>query len=156
VDRWLGRRRGGPSVGPSPEYRWPVRAVWLTLALVFGSAGFAKLRHGGLAWITSDNMAVLLLQHAYHFANRDPLTDWGVRLSQIPLACRAIALATVLVELGYPLSLVSARARRFFPAAMVCTLLGIRLLMGPTFIQLLICNVFWIPWDRVISRFEKA
>jgi hypothetical protein len=37
----------GPAPAPSGEYRWPVRAAWLLMSLVFCSAGFAKLRNGG-------------------------------------------------------------------------------------------------------------
>lgn len=30
-------------------------------------------------------------------------------------------------------------------------LVGIRLLMGPTFPQFVICHLFWVPWDRVVA-----
>jgi hypothetical protein len=29
---------------------------------------------------------------------------------------------------------------------------GIRLLMGPTFNQYLICNLFWVPWDQIVTQ----
>jgi hypothetical protein len=67
-----------------------------------------------------------------------------------------MALATVVVEVGYPIALFSRRARWFFPPAMCGTLIGIRLLMGPTFPQFLLCHLFWIPWDRVLARFAAA
>src|SRR4029079_2632192 len=34
----------------SGEYTWPIRAIWVAMALVFFAAGLAKLRHGGLEW----------------------------------------------------------------------------------------------------------
>ena len=30
-------------------------------------------------------------------------------------------------------------------------LIGIRLFMGPTFPQFIICHLFWVPWDRVVA-----
>src|SRR5918993_2010473 len=67
IDRliWRVRRRGDSSVErprASGEYTWPVRTVWVMLALIFFAAGVSKLRHSGLEWIFSDNMAILLLK----------------------------------------------------------------------------------------------
>jgi hypothetical protein len=31
-------------------------------------------------------------------------------------------------------------------------LVGIRILMGPTFGGFLVANVFWVPWDAVAAR----
>jgi hypothetical protein len=154
LDRRLAARRTGAApavVEASGEYRWPVRAVWLIMSLAFFAAGFQKLRHGGLAWIVSDNMSVVLAQHAYRIANADPPVDWGLVLSHYPLLCSLLALATIVVEAGYPLSLFNRYARWFFPPAMCATLVGIRLFMGPTFPEFVICHLFWIPWDRVLE-----
>lgn len=150
--RLLARRTAGvTTVEPSGEYRWPVRAVWVIMSLAFFAAGVQKLRHGGLEWITSNNMSVMLAQHAYRIANVDPPVEWGLVLSRYPTLCSLLALATVIVEAGYPLALFSRHARWFFPPAMCGTLVGIRLFMGPTFPQFVICHLFWIPWDRVLE-----
>jgi hypothetical protein len=141
----------GPAPAPSGEYRWPVRAAWLLMAFVFCSAGVAKLRHGGVAWVLSDNMANVLLQHAYPVASHEPLSALGPWLGRYPRLCSVMALLTVLTEVGYPLALVSRRARWLFPPAMCGLLVGIRLLMGPTFPQFVICHLFWVPWDRVAA-----
>lgn len=144
-----------PFVEPSGEYRWPVRAVWLILSLVFFSAGFSKLSHGGIAWILSDNLAIVLAQSAYHIANEDPVTRWGLWVAQSPALCSLLAFATVVVETGYPLALFSRPARWFFPPVMCATLVGFRLLMGPTFPQFFVCHLFWVPWDHVVHRLRS-
>ena len=145
----------GDAKTPSGEYRWPVRAVWLLLSIVFCSAGIAKLRHGGLDWVFSDNMATLLLQHGYQRASHEPLSNLGLWFAQFPMLCGLMALVTIVVEAGYPIALVSRRARWFFPPAMCGLLIGIRLMMGPTFPQFVICHLFWVPWDRVAAALAK-
>src|SRR5215203_1165569 len=70
IDRliWKARRRNDTSrqrPQVSGEYTWPVRAVWLMFALIFFAAGVSKLRHSGLEWIFSDNMANLLLKASF-------------------------------------------------------------------------------------------
>jgi hypothetical protein len=149
------RARGAPPPARSGEYRWPVRATWLLMSLVFCSAGVAKLRHGGLAWVFSDNMATLLWQHGYHVGGHVPLPRVALWLAQFPALCSAMAFVTIVVEAGYPLALVSRRARWILLPAMCGLLIGIRLLMGPTFPQFIICHLFWVPWDRVAEALAK-
>ena len=153
LDRRLFGR--GRSPEPSGEYRWPVRAAWLLMSLVFCSAGISKLRHGGSAWIFSDNMATVLLQHGYDVASHEPLSRVGLWLAQYPALCSVLAFVTVAVEAGYPLALFSRRARWIFPPAMCALLIGIRLTMGPTFPQFVLCHLFWVPWDRVAAGLAR-
>jgi hypothetical protein len=154
LDAWR-RRRTSPPPGPSGHYRWPIRAVWLLLAMVFFSAGAFKLRNGGMGWMFSDNLAVMLRQHAYQVANADPLVNWGLWLAQFPFVFKGMAVATVVVEFCYPLALIDRRARIFFPVGMCLTLIGIRVLMGPTFGLFILCHLFWIPWARVASAARR-
>lgn len=151
VDRlWRTRHRThspGEHPAPSGEYTWPVRMVWLVMALIFLAAGVSKLRQSGLEWITSENLANLLIQSNYTAGV--PLTSWGLYVAQYPWICRLLAAATVAFELAYPLALFSRRARRIIVPTLVLIQIGIRLLMGPSFRAMLICNLFWVPWDRV-------
>jgi hypothetical protein len=159
LDRLIAGRRGRElkPVAASGEYRWPVRAVWVIMALTFFAAGFSKLRHGGIDWVTSENMSIVLNQHAYLGSSHDPLlVDLSLFLSRHPLVCSLIALGTVVIEAGYPLALFSRRARWFFAPAMCGALIGIRVLMGPSFPQFILCHLFWIPWDRVLAKVLRA
>lgn len=149
IDAWRRSRSGQPAATPSGHYRWPIRSVWLLLSMVFFSAGALKLRNGRLGWMFSDNLSVMLTQHAYQVSNADPMTSWGLWIAQFPVLCTIIAVLTVATEFGYPLALFDWRARILFPVGMCLTLVGIRVLMGPTFELFILCHLFWIPWDRV-------
>lgn len=150
IDWWL---RGRPTVAASGEYRWPIRAVWLMMALIFFASGYAKLRDSGLAWIVSENMSVLLLKQQY---GHGALVTWGAWIARTPWLYRALAAATIVIETGYPLALFSRRARWFFVPAMFLTQVGIRVIMGPSFEQFLICNLFWVPWSYLLQRQRVA
>lgn len=138
----------------SGEYRWPIRAIWVTVSLVFFAAGLAKLRYGGLAWITSSNMSILLTRALYHVSDADPLTGVGLRIAAHHWLASAVASAAVATEVAFPLALVSRRARMVLVPAAIGMLVTIRLLMGPTFGGFLVVNVFWVPWRAVMARAE--
>jgi uncharacterized membrane protein YphA (DoxX/SURF4 family)/uncharacterized membrane protein len=136
----------------SGEYTWPVHMIRLLLSIVFFSAGLAKLRQSGVEWMFSDNFEILLIQHTYHLANENPLVSWGPHLAQYSLLCKMLAIGTIVIELSYPLALFSRPARYILVPGMVLLLIGIRLLMGPTFYPFMICSLFWVPWDRVYAK----
>lgn len=152
VDALIRRRRGGAAPKASGEYRWPVRLVWVLFALIFFAAGLAKLRASGPAWVLSDNMAALLIAQQYPTSEPGPLVDWGLALARRRWLYQPLAAATLLLELGYPLALVSRRARWIVVPGMLLAQIGIRVLLGPSFEQFVICNLFWVPWDRLAWR----
>ncbi len=164
IDRLIGRRRQGsnPTVGRlrmSGAYTWPVRAVWLMFALIFFAAGVSKLRHSGLEWIFSENMAILLIQHRYAFSNGDPfvawgppLVPWGLYIAQHAGLASLLAAGTIVLEVSYPLALFSSRARWVIVPSGFFMLVGIRVILGPAFLGYLICHVFWVPWERVSNH----
>jgi uncharacterized membrane protein YphA (DoxX/SURF4 family) len=152
IDAW---RRAGVAA-PSGEYRWPIRAIWVMTALIFFAAGFSKLRHSGLEWIFSDHLAILLVRHQYHVSDGEPLTALGPVIASYPWAARTLAAVSVFTELLFPLALFSTRARWLFVPAGLGFLVGIRLLMGPTFEAFVICFVFWVPWSLVPDRVSAA
>jgi hypothetical protein len=147
IDAIIGRRRSAPS----GEYTWPVRAIWVAISLMFLAAGIAKLRYGGVAWIFSSNLSIVLNRAAYHVSDADPITATGLWLARHAWMTRTLAAFTVLVEVGFVTSLFSKWARLFFVPAACAMLVGIRVLMGPTFGGFLIVNVFWIPWTALID-----
>lgn len=156
VDQLIRRMRPGSAPvakrSVSGEYAWPVRAVWLMFALIFFGAGISKIRDSGLEWVASDNLALVLIQSNYRLNEGGPLTSWGLNLAQYGWLCRLLAAATVAVEVGYPLALFSRRARWIIIPFVFFMQIAIRLLVGPSFYQFLICNLFWIQWDRVGLR----
>ena len=154
IDAWLAARRDEAGGAPRPlidgEYTWPIRFVWVMMALIFCAAGISKLRHSGLEWIFSDNLAMLLLRQQYHLSDGEPLTNWGIWVANHAWAARAMGATAVCVELLFPLTLFSRHARLVLVPAGLAFLVGIRLLMGPTFEQFMLCYVFWVPWNRLL------
>jgi hypothetical protein len=116
------------------------------MSIIFFGAGISKLRHSGIEWVTSDNMAILLIEFNYRTS---PLTSWGLYVAQHSWLCHLLAASTIVLEVGYPLALFSRRARWVVVSGMALIQIGIILLMGPGFRRFLICYLFWIPWDRV-------
>jgi GT2 family glycosyltransferase len=151
VDAWRRASRGGAvaRVSASGEYTWPIRLVWVTLSLVFFAAGVAKLWTSGFEWIASDQMTLLLMRVQYHISDADPVTNWGSYIAQYPLLTRALAATTLIVETTYPLALFRTPLRPVMVLAGISLIVGIRLLMGPTFEHFLLLNAYWVPWDRV-------
>ena len=133
------------------EYTWPIRFVWVAMSLIFCAAGISKLRHSGVDWILSDNLSMLLLRQQYHLSDGEPLTNWGIWVANHHWVARGMAAMSVMVETGFPLVLFSRRARALLVPAGLAFLVGIRILMGPTFEQFMMCYVFWVPWDRVLA-----
>jgi hypothetical protein len=146
------RLRAVPS--QSGEYRWPIALVTCLLSLCYFAAGYSKLSVSGMRWALSDNLATLLVTHArLPVPNAPPLFP-GVALAIAgsPIAARGLALGALLIECLYPLALVSVAARGVLVPGAILMNLGIQALMGPTFLPLIVCNVFWIPWNIVSVR----
>jgi hypothetical protein len=152
------RGRRGPSEPEraSGEYLWPIKAVWLMLAVVLCAAGVAKLRRSGLDWAFSDNMSILLVQHNYRIADLDPVIPWGLHIAQHAWLTQLMALHALIVEVGFPLVLFSRIARWLLVPSAFLMLLGIRLTMGPAFVPFLICFVFFVPWDAAARWLRSA
>jgi predicted DCC family thiol-disulfide oxidoreductase YuxK len=155
-DAWsvdaLVRRARHPAAAPpaaSGEYRWPLQLIRVVMALTFFAAGVAKIRHGGLEWVLSDNMAIMLVQHHYHIANADPLLPLGLTIAQSVWLASILAAVSMLGEAAFPAALFSRHARAVLVPSIFGMQVGIRVLLGPTFNQYLICNLFWMPWRRV-------
>ena len=90
VDALIRRRRGLPPPGPSGEYRWPVRMVWVLMSVLFFNAGMAKAIRGPVhTWIFSENMAVLMTQRHYQNSNALPPLDWGLFIAKHPVLYHA-------------------------------------------------------------------
>lgn len=144
-------RRGTPGI-PSGEYRWPVRAVWMAMALVFFGAAISKWQRTGLEWVTSDRLAILLAQWS-HRPTSPPSALRAYIASHSGLAS-ALAGLTLAVETLFPLALLHRRARVVLPALAFGTQLGITAVMGIWFEPYLASYVFWVPWGRWLEAYR--
>jgi predicted DCC family thiol-disulfide oxidoreductase YuxK/uncharacterized membrane protein YphA (DoxX/SURF4 family) len=157
IDALVRRARRPEVAGPpaSGEYRWPIQLIRVVMALVFFAAGVAKVKNGGLEWVFSDNMSITLLQHHYHISNADPLISLGLVIAQYGWLASLLAAVSMVGEVAYPAALFSRRARAVLIPCIFGMQVGIRVLLGPTFNQYLICNLFWVPWARVGTALRR-
>jgi hypothetical protein len=146
LDAAIARRRGKPTPARSGEYTWPLATVRVLIALAFFAAGVAKLRHGGVDWIMTDNLRWLFLGQQYTHA---PPLNWAASLANIPWLCRLLAGGTVAIELSYPLALFVARLRPWLVVGAIGLQLGIHLFMGVDYLAFLVANVVWVDWPAL-------
>lgn len=155
VDGWINRirrtRRDLPPRPPptSPEYTWPLRLIGVLFALVYFGAAISKLRHSGLAWVTSDNLRLLLIAHHYHHL---PPTTWGLHLAQYPWLGHLQAAAALTLELSAVLIIFHGTARRILLPSLIAMQSGIWLLMGVPFTPYASALPFLVPWERCGRR----
>ena len=158
LDRLILRRRsttGPPRIDTSGEYTWPIRAVQVSLSLVFFAAGFSKLNRSGLEWAFSDNLARAIIKQNYYVSDVMPITELGLDLAASFWMSRGLAVATLILEVGYPLALFGKIPRIVFVTGMFFAQVGFRILMGPTFFAFMLCNVFWVPWGLLIPARDQ-
>jgi len=113
-DTWsLAARRGRGSARPragsgvSPRYGWPVRTATVVVAGAYFFTGLAKLLHAGPAWVTSGNLRWVL--YASSDAQAAP-NQAALFVADRPWLAHLVALATLALELSFPLVLVRPRA----------------------------------------------
>ena len=139
----------------SGEYTWPVRMIWVVIALIYFAAGVSKLRHSGFEWIDSDTMRNFLISHSYHSTVADPLTSWGLAMARTVKTPRLLAACGMILELALPIALFSRRSRYMLVPSVAAMQFGIAVLLGPNFYQIILCQLLWVPWDRVIAQVTR-
>jgi hypothetical protein len=153
IDAWLrSRKRSGlPKTQPvlSGDYTWPIKLFCTVLAAIYFEAGVSKLRHSGIAWVTSGLMSFYLQRAQYHITDAEPLTNWGLFIARHPALYHFSCAYALILELAYPLALFSKRARWIIPFGGILMQTGIAFLMGPNFWQLITCQLLWFPLDRI-------
>jgi hypothetical protein len=119
---------------PAAAYGWPLRLMSLLTVATYVLAGWAKVRHGGMDWVTGD---VLRNQIAHDNLRKitlgdvhSPLGGWLVRHGWL---FPPMALASMVIELGAPLALVRGRVRAAWVTGAWLFHLGILALMAIMF-----------------------
>jgi hypothetical protein len=129
------RRRGSPPAAPSSDHGWPVRLMTLITVVTYVLAGVAKLRHGGVDWISGDvlrnlvahdNLRKIMLGDVH-----SPIGGWLVAHGW---AFPPLAFASMVVELGAVVALLGGRIRYMWVAAAWLFHVGVLALMAVMFI----------------------
>jgi uncharacterized membrane protein YphA (DoxX/SURF4 family) len=156
LDRYRQNHSGKPAPKPSWKYRWPVKLIQLSFALMFAFAAYNKLAEGdGLEWVFSENMRNTLL--VQNFVNERTPTLLG------PLVARhrvlwTMGAAGIMLAQAMVIGLVFIR-QRFVRAALFLLLGGFiagrTLLMGmPEPIFAILALVF-VDWNAIVARWPR-
>jgi hypothetical protein len=155
IDALIRRKRGLPAPQPSAEYRWPVRMVWVLMAVLFFNAGMAKAIRGPFfTWIFSENMAILMTQRHYMNADSMPPLNWGLFIAKHKPLYAFFAGTSLLAEIFCFLALfVRNPWRLVLPFTLFSMQLGIGLMMRVWFTPFMVVYLFWVPWGDIWDRY---
>jgi hypothetical protein len=127
----LDARRAGASAPAGRGFGWPLMLMSAITVLAYALAGIAKIRYGGDAWLAGDvlrdTIAVDNLRKIVLGSTHSPLA--APLLSQAWLFA-ALAIFTLVVEIGAPLALIGRRAAAVWIALVLGFHYGILALMA--------------------------
>ncbi len=120
ADAYTPRRRGRIAIPDDVRFAWPVRLAAAITVCTYALAGIAKLRIGGIAWITGES----LRNHVAYSSARLRVLGGTPSPLAAPLMeelwlLTPLAVATLVIELGAPAVLFFARLRWLWVAAVV-------------------------------------
>jgi hypothetical protein len=180
VDAWLARRKLGEPEATRAGWGtdatmstafWGIRVTMIVIALAYLDAGLSKLLNGGLdAWVYRigfENFGVWdSTKRGLHWFNGYTLQHYllqdgirfdrplGVWISQYKTLCQLLSVGAVAFELGFILILFF---RRLIPVLLIGGVMlhaGIEVTQGATFFMLVTLYGVWVPWERLLARFN--
>lgn len=153
--------RGRSTPEPAQRFGFGVRALSIATAFAYFLAGVAKLKSVGWSWalgdtlrnhVAHDNLRKLLLGDSY-----SPIGIW---LAAHPWVFPPLAIFALVLELGAPLALVSARVGRWWSVLMWGFHLGVLLVMWILFPYPLVGVAFAsfaqleVRWEALAARWR--
>jgi predicted DCC family thiol-disulfide oxidoreductase YuxK len=140
------RRRGRPAP-PERAEQWPLRLFALLIGLAFLTAALPKVNGGWLAW---DSHAVQAMQARHYLSNgAHGLLAGPFFHFNNPVFWELMDIATIALEAGMVLAVLSWRSTRVAFAVAATFHLGVWLLMTIPFVMNVIAYAFVVPWDRL-------
>jgi hypothetical protein len=133
---WSVDRRRDPTrtVASSADFGWPLRLMSIITVATYFLAGWAKLRHGGMDWISGDVLRNLVahdnLRKIVLGDVHSPIGGWLVAHGWL---FPPMALVSCAVEVGAPIALLRGRVRRGWVLAAWLFHVGVLALMAITF-----------------------
>jgi hypothetical protein len=152
VDRTLGGKQA-TQAGGSWEYAWPVHLAQTLFLLIFFASACAKLRNGGMAWMTASNMRSIWLGELF---THTPPTLLGGFLSQFTWLTQFAAVATVLVESAALPALFVRRLRILTLVGLLGLQACIALMLGVYFTPHLAGYALFVPWERYYTKLFRS
>jgi hypothetical protein len=139
-------RRGA---GASPEFRWPLALAQVLFSFNYFSAAFSKLHTAGLSWISGSNIQGMAATIGTTWSS----PPWARWVAERPVLCSAIAVGTMILEMGFILVPFSRVAARILVPAAAIGHVGITLAFGIVFLNIP-CLLIYLDWDRIQAWIE--
>lgn len=133
---------------PSAEYRWPVALIQLLFTFNYFFAWVAKMRFAHLQWFTAANIRNWAIEN---WAMSSP--PGALHIASSPMFCWLFAIGTFVLELSFPIVVVSKMARRIFVPMALLGHIGIIYTLNIMFpsLPLLLLYVNW-DWVTLLLR----
>lgn len=149
-DSWWRNKTGKPQAKDSAfADRMALRTVQLILVLAYFAAGVAKLRYGGIDWLTTDTLRNYLFRSSIVYADTNALAhlfalnDLFIRF---PTLCKALAVFAVGVEFFAPLAFLRRRLAYLLVPLIVGLQIGIFFTIYVRFTPYFAILGAWINW----------
>lgn len=150
VDAALARRARNPSLHTPARHGWPVRTAMVVVAGAYFFTGLAKLVLSGPAWVLTDNMRFIL--YADSDARAVP-NEVALFIADRPWLAHAVAAATLLLEVTFPLVLWRPRAAWLYVPGAILLHAGIFLAMRLDYwAWVATLLVVFVDWPAVADR----
>jgi hypothetical protein len=138
---------------PSARHGWPVRVAMVVTAGAYFFSGLAKMMFSGPAWVLSDNLRFVLYASSDVRAAPNAL---ALFIADRPWLAHAIAAATVLVELGFPIVLWRPRAAWLFVPGAMALHAGIWMAMRLDYWAWVATLVIvFVDWPALADRLQR-
>jgi hypothetical protein len=157
LDRRRRIRRGLPVVPDDamlPIYGWARYICWIPVVLVYVEAGLTKLVRVGPMWWKASNMRAIIL--------RDSVERAELRWVFIPQILKLpdfvfdlLGILTLTIEIGFFIVLLSTAARYLLPAMVAGMHLGIYLLQGLRFFDLMFLQLIFFNGPAIVARMAR-
>ena len=138
----VGRARWGDRT-PNEAAGWAVRSIQIAVVLTYFLAAFAKLRFGGIAWLTGATLMRAVVRRGTMLA--EPLQD-------TPWLLQATQFGIVIFELASPLLLVRGRAGRIFLMVALVFHAVTYATIGIIFLPHVMCLLSFVELERLDPR----
>ena len=130
---------------------WPLRLIQVLFAWTFFSNAIAKLVYGGLAWMNGYTLQQYLLTRYLQWDR--PLALW---IAQRYWLSVGLSIATLVLELSFPLALFVRRARPFLLTSAVVFFLIIYMAMKVVFFQHIVLFAVFVDFESLASRIRSV
>jgi hypothetical protein len=138
------------------QFRWPVQACRIVLAVTLAAAAVSKIRNGGPEWVLSPHLRAMITMES---ELRDPAWETlGRWIAAEPWRWKPAAAGAIIGELALVLAVATRRLWVGRAAVMVgaATLAGIALVMDLAVFPLMILPVLFVECDRLVETWATG